>query len=268
MEFIDWKGETMDEGYRRHVRACNNAVLPGERLAFRIGTAQVGWVKRDFAVRLTTFPEVATTEAGLVLTDGAALPAIARRLSEAGCYRWRREDFDIREEPDGPVLAQLDRGALPSFGVRALGVHVNGLVRRSDGLRVWVARRAANKLLDPSKLDHIVAGGVPAGLTPDETLVKEAEEEAAIPASLARHAIPVGTIGYAMERPEGLRRDVLYCYDLDLPEDFRPQATDGEVESFELWPIAQVMQTVRDTDDFKFNVSLVLIDLFRRQGLI
>ena len=28
------------------------------------------------------------------------------------------------------------------------------------------------------------------------------------------------------------------------------------------------MQTVRDTDEFKFNVNLVLIDLFRRQGLI
>ena len=40
------------------------------------------------------------------------------------------------------------------------------------------------------------------------------------------------------------------------------------MEAFELWPIARVMQTVRDTDDFKFNVNLVLIDLFRRQGLI
>ena len=49
---------------------------------------------------------------------------------------------------------------------------------------------------------------------------------------------------------------------------FSPQAADGEVEAFELWPIARVMQTVRDTDEFKFNVNLVLIDLFRRQGLI
>ena len=65
-----------------------------------------------------------------------------------------------------------------------------------------------------------------------------------------------------MERPEGLRRDLLHCYDLDLPEDFVPRAADGEVESFELWPIARVLQTVRDTDDFKFNVNLVLIDLF------
>ena len=203
-----------------------------------------------------------------MLHDGVALQPIARRLSEAGCYRWRREAFDIRAEPDGPVLAQLDRGALPSFGVMAVGVHVNGLVRRPDGLHVWVARRAANKLLDPSKLDHIVAGGVPAGLTPAETLVKEAEEEAAIPASLARQAIRVAAITYAMERPEGLRRDLLHCYDLELPEDFTPRAADGEVEAFELWPIGRVMQTVRDTDDFKFNVNLVLIDLFRRLQLI
>jgi 8-oxo-dGTP pyrophosphatase MutT (NUDIX family) len=166
------------------------------------------------------------------------------------------------------VLARLDRGALPGFGVLAEGVHLNGLVRRNDGIHVWVARRAADKALDPGKLDHIVAGGVPSGLTPGETLVKEAEEEAAIPASLARRAVPVALIAYAMERPEGLRRDRLHCYDLDLPEDFCPRAADGEVEAFELWPIAAVLQEVRDTDRFKFNVNLVLIDLLLRQGLI
>lgn len=268
MEIGGLKGETMDEGYARHVRACNNAVLPGERLPFRIGAALVGWVKPDFAARLAAFPEISAAPDGVTLTDAAALPEIARRLSDAGCYRWRREAFDIRAEPDGPVLARLDRGALPSFGVLAMGVHLNGLVRRTDGLHVWIARRAANKLLDPSKLDHVVAGGVPAGLTPAETLVKEAEEEAAIPASLANQAVQVATITYAMERPEGLRRDLLYCYDLELPEDFSPRAADGEVEAFELWPIARVMRTVRDTDAFKFNVNLVLIDLFQRQGLI
>ena len=54
----------------------------------------------------------------------------------------------------------------------------------------------------------------------------------------------------------------------NLPADFHPYAADGEVEAFELWPLARVMQTVRETDDFKFNVNLVLIDLFHRQGLI
>jgi 8-oxo-dGTP pyrophosphatase MutT (NUDIX family) len=258
----------MEAGFLRHVRNCNNAELPGARLPFRIGREQVGWVKPDLAAKLGAFPEISAGSDGVTLADPAVLPVIARQLSDAGCYRWRREEFDIRAEPDGPVLARLDRGALPSFGVLAEGVHVNGLVRRADGLHVWVARRAANKLLDPSKLDHIVAGGVPAGLTPAETLVKEADEEAAIPGSLARQAVSVATITYAMERPEGLRRDLLHCYDLDLPEEFRPSPADGEVEAFELWPIERMVQTVRDTDAFKFNVNLVLIDLFQRLGLI
>src|SRR5579872_6159388 len=256
------------EGFWRHIRACNNANLPGDRMPFRIGTEHVGWVRPAFADRLAESPEIRRSPEGVTLTDAASLQAIARRLSDAGCFRWRREAFDIRAEADGPVLAQLDRGALPSFGVLAVGVHVNGLVRRADGLHVWIARRAANKLLDPGKLDHIVAGGVPAGLDAAETLVKEAAEEAAIPGSLAGTAVHVATIGYAMERQEGLRRDLLHCYDLELPEDFRPHAADGEVEAFELWPIARVVQTVRETDEFKFNVNLVLIDLFLRLGLI
>jgi hypothetical protein len=108
---------------------------------------------------------------------------------------------------------------------------------------------------------------VPAGLTPMQTLIKEAAEEAEIPADLAATAVQVAEIQYAMERPEGLRRDLLYCYDLLLPEDFIPRAADGEVEAFFLWPIARVLEAVRRTDDFKFNVNLVLIDLFRRYRL-
>jgi 8-oxo-dGTP pyrophosphatase MutT (NUDIX family) len=141
-------------------------------------------------------------------------------------------------------------------------------VETPHGLHLWVGRRSHDRQLDPGKLDHIVAGGVPAGLDPWQTLIKEAGEEAAIPPELAAQARLVGRITYAMTRSEGLRRDVLYCYDLTLPEDFQPNPTDGEVEGFELWPIAQAIETVRQTDDFKFNVNLVLIDLFIRLGLL
>ena len=197
-----------------------------------------------------------------------ALPSIARTLSERGHFRWRQEAFDVRAVPDGPALARIDRGAIPSFGVFAVGAHLNGLVQRPDGLHLWIARRAANKALDPGKLDHITAGGVPAGLTPWQTLIKEAEEEAAIPPALASQARQVATIAYSMERAEGLRRDIVHCYELELPADFLPRAADGEVAEFELWPMADVLTAVRDTDAFKFNVNLVLIDLFLRQGLI
>jgi 8-oxo-dGTP pyrophosphatase MutT (NUDIX family) len=169
---------------------------------------------------------------------------------------------------DGQVLAVLDRGALPDFGVMGAGVHVNGLVKRLNGWHLWVGKRAADKKLDPGKLDNLVGGGVAAGHTPFETLLKEAGEEAGLPEALAKTATLQGQISYNMERPEGLRRDVLYVFDLILPEDFEPHPTDGEVEYFDLWPIDQVFEAVRDTDAFKFNVNLVLIDLFIRFGLV
>ncbi len=257
------------QGLLRHITACDNAHLPGDRVAFRIGPAQVGWVRPDFAAVLAGSPEFRRDPGGIALAaEAAAFPLIVRRLAEAGRFRWRGEAFDVRAVPDGPVVTQVDRGALPAFGIMAAGVHVNGLVHTADGVRVWIGRRAADKTLDPGKLDHIVAGGVPAGLTAMQTLVKEAAEEAAIPADLASQAVEVGRLAYAMERPEGLRRDVLTCYDLYLPEHFVPRPTDGEVEGFELWPIDRVLERVRDGDDFKFNVNLVLIDLFLRLGLI
>jgi 8-oxo-dGTP pyrophosphatase MutT (NUDIX family) len=162
----------------------------------------------------------------------------------------------------------LDRGALPDFGVIGVGVHLNGLVRHEDGWHLWVGKRAADKKLDPGKLDNLVGGGVAAGHTPFETLLKEAGEEADLPEGLAETAKLTGKFTYNMERPEGLRRDVLHVYDLVLPQDFVPHPADGEVESFSLWPLARVFEAVRDTDAFKFNVNLVLIDLFIRFGLL
>ena len=250
----------------RHITACNNADLPGGRVPLRLGAAQVGWVLPDTAAAIAALGAIAGP--GGVTLGAGELPEMARRLAEQGRCRWRNEAFDVRAEPNGPVLAQLDRGALPLFGMRAAGVHLNGLVRRADGPWLWVARRAANKQLDPGKLDHLVAGGVPAGLTPLQTLAKEADEEAAIPATLITAARQVATLDYAMDRPEGLRRDRLHCYDLLLPESFVPHPRDGEVEAFELWPLSAVLDQVRQTDNFKFNVNLVLLDLFLRTGML
>ncbi len=255
----------MDPIYR-HVAACNNAVLPGGRLVFRIDGAAVGWIEPGLAGPLTALG--AAEHAGGVSVRAERLQDTARALAAGGRFRWRGEAFDVRADADGPALAVLDRGALPLFGVQAVGVHLNGLVRRGAETWMWVARRAADKLLDPGKLDHVVGGGVPAGLTPLATLAKEADEEAGLPPALLTGARHRGVIRYAMERPEGLRRDLVHCYDVDLPESFTPEPRDGEVSGFELWPLARALQRVRDTDDFKFNVNLVLIALFEREGLL
>jgi 8-oxo-dGTP pyrophosphatase MutT (NUDIX family) len=253
----------------RHVAFCNSARLPGERLPWRLAGQAVGWMRPTLAAALAALPGAqAAADGSIDIADPAALPGLARTLSEAGHYRWRGEAFDVRAKPEGPALGQLDRGALPSFGVMAVGVHVNALVRTGDGLKLWIGVRSTNRHLDPGKLDHLVAGGVSAGMTVAQTLLKEAREEADLPESVTARAVPAARIAYATERPEGLRRDLLYCYDLELPEEFVPHSGDGEAERFELWPLARALETVRAGDAFKFNVSLVLIDLFLRHGLI
>jgi hypothetical protein len=67
---------------------------------------------------------------------------------------------------------------------------------------------------------------------------------------------------------EGLRNDVLFVYDLELPADVTPVNSDGEIEEFFLWPIEQVMRRVAETDDFKFNVGPVIIDFLLRHGFL
>jgi len=257
----------MDQLLQR-LAELNSATLPGGRVPFLLGAEQVGWLAPPMAEAVAEFPQVRRGPAAVVLDAPETLPAMAHALSQRGLLRWRREAFDVRATPDGPVLSTIDRGALPAFGIEAQGIHLDALVRRADGLHIWIGKRAANKALDPGKLDHIVAGGMPAGHGPAETLVKEAEEEAAMPADLARRAVRTGILRYAMDRPEGLRRDLLHCYEVELPEGFTPTPRDGEVEGFSLWPLARVAEAVRAGGaGFKFNVVAVMAALLVRHGL-
>ncbi len=252
-------------GLMRHVKSLQNVTLPGDRLAFFLGDAQVGWVPAAASAKLLALPFGCTRdENSLRLPWAEALPQVARGVAATGTFKWRGEAFDVRAAFDGKILATIDRGALPWFGIRAEGVHVNGVVQRRDGLHLWVARRAANRLMDPGKLDHIFAGGIAAGMDAEGTLLKEAAEEAGFAQDIVDHAVYVGSLRYTTLRPEGLRRDRIHCYDLVLPEEIEPVASDGEVESFELWPVDYVIEVLRDTDGFKFNVALVLIDFLLR----
>ncbi len=261
----------------RHIEACNNTPSPAHLLPFRIAGQAVGWVTPELGQALTFFPrDVHFDSGGVALASrlrspgarSATLEDLCAQLAPRGFLRVRGEPFDVRAAAEGPVLATLDRGAVPAFGVIGQGVHLNGLVRRADGLHVWVGIRARDKKVAPGQLDNIVAGGIPAGLSPEECLIKEAMEEAGMEAALAAQARRTGRVSYILTNDEGLRRDVLHIYDLDVPEDFTPRPNDDEVERFELWPAARLLDVVRHTDTVKFNVNLVFIDLFLREGLV
>ena len=97
---------------------------------------------------------------------------------------------------------------------------------------------------------------------------RPADRPVAIPRALADRAVAVGAISYRHQTEEGYKPDVQFCYDLELPRDFVPHNTDGEIESFHLMPIEEVAEIVAGTRDFKFNCNLVVIDFLVRHGIL
>ena len=139
-------------------------------------------------------------------------------------------------------------------GIRAFGVHLNGYLRRADGLHLWVSRRARDKKVAPGKLDNMVAGGQPAGLSLKDNLIKECGEEASLAPELAARALPVGLVRYCFSTETGLKPDTLFCYDLEMPETVIPTPNDDESEGFELWHVNDVLDALASSWEFKFNV--------------
>jgi hypothetical protein len=236
-----------------------------------------GWIGRDVAAVLAETDGFAVTEKDVRLSASvhgfdartACVGAAVERLRGAGLVGSPRDElYGVPPDWDEPPSLAVDRCAIAAFGVRACGVHVNGWTRRHGVLHLWVGTRASDRDVSPGKKDHLVAGGMPLGSGLLETLVKEAREEAGVPEALARTAVPVGVVTYRCEREGGLRDDTLYCFDLEVPEDFEPKNEDGEVASFERWPIDRVLTVIRDGDEFKYNVAPVVLDFAVRHGVL
>lgn len=256
------------------------AIRPPELARYRrfvVDGETVGWIAGDLAVRLRDHGEVFIVgDEAIGLSPRlrsyaertAAVDGVLRLLKADGWFRgWRNEPY-----PVGPAfgrgLFEMERAAVPAFGVCAYGIHVNGFVGEGADLQLWVGRRSRHKPTFPGQLDHLVAGGQPAGLSLAENLLKECAEEASLTPDIVRRAQPVGIVSYLMENEEGLRNDVLFNYDLELPPDVVPVNADGEIEEFFLWPIERVVRELSETADFKFNVAFVIVDFLIRRGFI
>lgn len=260
-----------------HIRVCNDHD-PARYLPFIVAGQRVGWIARAFAPRLAAFPQTFAIDADAVRMSealagfdarSAAMKDVTDALRADGTVTaWRDEFYAVAPRFGAEPVLRVERAAAPKFGVTSLGVHLNGLVRDGAKLSMWVSRRSATKATYPNELDNLCAGGISFGHGVFDTLVKECDEEASIPAALATRARPASAITYCCERDGGLRPDILFVYDLELPADFRPKPNDGESAGFELWPIERVMETVRASFDFKFNCNLVIIDFLIREGLI
>jgi len=258
----------------RHFDRAHNADLSVWTPWYQ-GTDLLGYVQDAFKARgeaLGVWHEVdgrLTTCANDEKTLTAAFAKLAAHTFEEGLLRtWVGESFPVKASVEEPTRFVMERTLTAPLGCLTFGVHLNGFVRTENGIELWIAKRAKNKPTFPGLLDNMVGGGQPAGMGLLENLIKECEEEAGIPESLASQSIATGTVSYCHSDGRGLKRDVLYCFDLELPVDFNPVCQDGEVESFQRLPIAEVLQIIEHSDAFKYNCNLVIIDFAIRHGIL
>lgn len=188
---------------------------------------------------------------------------------------WRNELYPVSDTFDDSKqpMFLIERAAAPILGLLEYGVHINGFVTNNNNnhqhnnnlhtnedIQMWMARRSKTKSKYPGYVDHIVAGGQPYGLSLMENVIKECMEEAGIPEDIARRGIQsAGAIGYETYSPIAaagdsgdqerrgwgvIHRVVLFCFDLYLPQDFVPQAVDGEVDSFFVWGMDDIVKSM------------------------
>ncbi|MDX8406605.1 MAG: DUF4743 domain-containing protein [Mariprofundus sp.] len=263
--------------YLDHVRALNSW-NPENFLPFVMDGIRMGWIRHAFAEHLAGFPECFIVSPAQVVLNPAlqgfdarsgAVAAVLEQLAGCGAVRQLMgEMFPVFAHFGEHAALQIDRAVVSQLGTRAFGQHLNGYVQTGDGLMMWIGQRASDRGVFPGRLDQMVAGGLPHAISLSDNLAKECMEEADVPPEMAAMAKAVGEVSYCCEVERGIRRDTLFCYDLLLPESFTPRCNDGEVAGFELMPIAQVAEIVRDSEAFKPNCNLVVIDFLLRHGFI
>jgi hypothetical protein len=198
---------------------------------------------------------------------------IDRDLFHVLCRR-HSEPFEIVSSTlSSPVY--IERFAAQLFGIIHRGAHLIGYIKSEEGTLIWVAQRSAHLYTYPDKLDVTVGGGVQSGVSPLETLVQEANEEAFLPSELIRHGAicrgvisHMGITGKGFPGEQGLVvPDYIYVYDIELPADVIPRPKDDEVKAFSCMSVPDV-QSALLREEFKSDSAAAMIEFLIRHGFI
>ncbi|KAK0673503.1 NUDIX hydrolase domain-like protein [Cercophora samala] len=202
------------------------------------------------------------------------------QLRDAGRFevlsRWRGELKPVFG-PSNQVLFSVERAAASVLGIVQYGIHLS-IYTYEKGNKfpsIWISKRSQRTANYSGMLDNTVAGGYRTGEDPLQTVIREADEEASIPADLVRSlARPCGTISYFHHLDKHVRGEkylvqpeVEYLYEMQAPEGLVPRPNDGEVEWFQLWDVDKIKDGL-GRGLFKPSYVLVLLDFFIRHGVL
>jgi isopentenyldiphosphate isomerase len=268
----------MTNPLNQFVQAASTFDPSDSLLPFTVDGVLAGWMKKSFAQRLEEWPEYFVLRPRGVGMIGEFASAEHRSVAIAEVVEtfatqdvirgWRGELVTVAETFYSPPLFHIERAASRHFGHKMYASHLNGLTAKNGQPYMWLAKRAESKHVDPGKWDNIAAGRVARGFSPTQTLVKESFEEAGIGPELAQQARAAGAVRSKREVEEGFHHEIIFVYDLILPENFVPQNNDGEVVEFDCIPIADLLKRLENPSQFTVDSALVIVDCLLRRGYL
>ncbi|MBM9888045.1 MULTISPECIES: NUDIX hydrolase [Deefgea] len=264
---IDFYTQLQIEGYL----ASQPRFTPEGLSPFLINARQYGWLERETIQALQQFSDLWHFSNGQVeLRDkhpAEQLQAAAQYLHQQGfILGWRNENYgvyseDAREESDFKhALCALERASFRRFGFLSRAVHINAYY--PDGT-LCLGVRANNKSIDPNKLDNMAAGGIPLGESIYDCAIRELAEEAGAPLQIAKFIQFAEIIHTRRNESDGTHNEILYCYDLALPDDFVPHNQDGEVAEFHRLRPSEV---IKQLNSMTWDAGAVTSSFILRNG--
>ena len=199
----------------------------------------------------------------------ARLAQIHARLHSDGLIvGWRDEPYPLRDR-DGGEHGTIERAASRFWGMLTLGAHCNGYVADATGrpTHLWIARRSLTKPTDPGRLDNMIGGGVPAGQSPREAVIREGWEEAGLEPGQMAGLVTGGLIDLECDIPEGRQHERLHVFDLELPAGLVPHNRDGEVAEHRLMPVAEALARAA-AGELTTDAALATLDFAVRRRLV
>jgi 8-oxo-dGTP pyrophosphatase MutT (NUDIX family) len=191
-----------------------------------------------------------------------SLEQAARWLLGAGrVSAWRDEPLDVLADGQATVLARIDRSAVRALGITTQSVRLNGFT--ADG-RLFVARRAAHKRVDPAMWDNLAGGLMASGETLQSAIVRETWEEAGLDITGCTLAAG-GHLRVRRRLPDGVLCEIVHVFDLDLAPGTVAANRDGEVERFEIWELSSVLDAI-EHGAFTIEASLATLDALMRRA--
>lgn len=171
---------------------------------------------------------------------GAAEPTL--RLNQlAGLLKaqglagaWRDEQLAVCN-PQGQVVATIERGAVRPLGIATRAVHLVGV---NAGGAIWAQQRANDKATNPGMWDTLMGGMISAQDSLHAALARETWEEAGLRVEDLSGVAHGGCVEFSRPSDEaegqGYMLERIDWFSALIPEAMTPVNQDGEVQRFEL----------------------------------